>query len=114
MAKKQKYQILMNDGTKQEVEGEIVNGIWGIDKRTTVTGEQELKDGTKRTLSSTSYMITHIPTGAYLPTASFRTLKSAKMLLSKPEFFFDELTDDAVYGMSEAIWRFWNERGWKD
>ena len=114
MAKKQKYNILMNDETKVEVEGEIINGIWGIDKRTEVTGEQKRKDGTVRTLSSTSYIITHIPTGGALPTARFRTLKSAKLLLSEPEFFFDELDDKAVYAMAEAIGRFWNARGWKD
>lgn len=114
MAKKQKYKIKMDDGTEQEVEGEIVNNVWGIDKRTLVTGEQVMKDGTKRTLSSTSYVITHIPTGSMLPTCSFRTLKSAKLLLSEPEFFINDVTDDDVKKMADAIGRFWNARGWKD
>lgn len=114
MAKKQKYNILMNDGTKQEVEGEVVNGVWGIDKRVEVTGEQTMKDGSTRTLSSTSYIVTHITTGALLPTARFRTLKSAKLLLSEPEFFFDELNEEAVRNMADAIGRFWNQRGWRD
>lgn len=114
MAKKQKYQITKVDGTKEEVEGEVVNGIWGIDKRTTVTGEQTLKDGRTRTLSSTSYVITHIPTGAALPTCSFRTLKSAKLLLAEPEFFVDAITEQTVREMADAIGRFWNARGWKD
>ena len=114
MAKKQKYKIKMQDGTFQEVEGEVVNNIWGIDKRTVVTGEQTLKDGTTRTLSSTSYMVTHIPTGAFLPTGSFRTIKAAKLLLNEPEFFIDELDSDAVMEMAKALGRFWNERGWKD
>ena len=114
MAKKEKYKIKMKDGTTKEVEGEVVNKIWGVDKRTEITGEQTLKDGRVRTLSSTDYIVTHIPTGAQLPTARFRTLKSAKLLLSEPEFFFDKLNEEAVEGMRKAITRFWNARGWKD
>lgn len=114
MAKKQKYNIIMRDGTKREVEGEVVNKIWGIDKRTEVTGEQTLKDGRVRALSSTEYIITHIPTGATLPTCRFRTMKAAKLLLSEPEFYFDELDKQTITDMADAIGRFWNARGWKD
>lgn len=114
MAKKQKYNITMEDGTKKEVEGEVVNKIWGIDKRMEVTGEQTLKDGRTRTLTSTDYIITHIPTGAALPTCRFRTMKAAKLLLSEPEFYFDELNQQAISDMADAIGRFWNARGWKD
>lgn len=114
MAKKQKYKIKMIDGTWQEVEGEVVNKIWGIDKRTQVSGEKTMKDGTVKALSSTSYIVTHLPTGAFLPTASFRTIKAAKLLLSRPEFFIDELNEENAMEMARAIAEFWNERGWKD
>lgn len=114
MAKKQKYNIVMQDGTKKEVEGEVVNGIWGIDKRTISNGTKTMKDGTVKELSSTCYIITHIPTGAFLPTSVFRTVKAAKLLLSEPEFYFDELNQQAISDMANAIGRFWNARGWKD
>lgn len=114
MAKKINYKIRMKDGSIQEVEGEVVNKKWGIDKRTMVSGEQTLKDGTKRALSSTLYCITYLPNGAAPPLCNFRTLKSAKLLLNEPEFFFDELNEESVRGMAQAIGRFWNNCGWKD
>ena len=114
MAKKQSYKITMRDGTQQEVQGEVFNEIWGIDKRSVKRGEQTMKDGTVRELFDTHYHITHLPTGAKLPLCTFRTLKSAKMLLSEPEFFIDELSKESVKKMGEAIARFWNWRYWTD
>lgn len=116
MPKKQKYSIQLGDGTTREVEGEIVNGIWGIDKREIASGEQTLKDGSKKTLSSFSYVITHLPSGCALPLCKFRTLKSAKLLLSEPEFFgkFFGNGEINIDEISKAIWRFWEQRGWKD
>lgn len=112
MPKKQKYSIQLSSGETKEVEGEIVNGIWGIDKREIVSGEHTMKDGSKKTLSSFSYVITHIPSGCALPLGKFRALKSAKLLLSEPEFFGNgELNIDEI---SKAIWRFWEQRDWKD
>lgn len=114
MPKKTKYKIKMKDGTEKEVEGEIVNKIWGIDKREMVRGEQTMKDGSVRQLKDTHYHISHVPTGAALPLCTFRTMKAAKMLLNEPEFFFDELDSKAISGMSTAIARFWNRVWWKD
>lgn len=114
MPKKVTYKIKLTNGKEQEVEGEVVNGIWGIDKRELTNGEQTMKDGTVRVLKSTHYHVTHLPTGAAPPLCTFRTLKAAKMLLSEPEFFFDELNEAAIEGMSKAISRYWNDRWWKD
>lgn len=91
MSKKTKYIINMRDGTTQEVEGEVVNKIWGIDKR------------------GSDYHITHLPTGSHLPLGLFRTLKAAKLMLQEPEFFLDDLSK-----LPSAIHRFWETRGWKD
>ena len=49
MSKKEQYEILKTDGTKEVVAGEVINKIWGMDKRMA-------DDGT-----IIGYMVTHIP-----------------------------------------------------
>lgn len=111
MAKKQQYQIKMKDGSVKTVEGEVFNKIWGIDKREIPYGKQVKADGTEKTLSYKAYFITHIPTGSSFAGGSCRTLKTAKLLLSEPEFF--EVDENPV-GIVKALNRFWNKVGWSD
>lgn len=111
MAKKQQYQIKMRDGSVKTVVGEVFNGIWGIDKREIPYGKMIQKDGTEKTLSYKAYFITHIPTGASFAGGSCRTIKSAKLLLSEPEFFEVE---EKPAGIINAINRYWNKIGWID
>lgn len=110
---KSSYTIKLDSGGSTCVTGEVVNGIWGIDKRETERGRQQMKDGTERILYDKDYIITHIPTGAKLP-FQFRTLKAAKMLLQEPEFFFDELNQESIHAMWKAIARFFDDKNWKD
>ena len=99
MSKKEQYEILKTDGTKEVVAGEVINKIWGMDKRMA-------DDGT-----IIGYMVTHIPSGAHVPLAITRTLKSAKLILQEPEFFEPKVDPQHI---ANAVGRFWNQRDWKD
>lgn len=114
MPKKQIYNIKMNDGTTKQVEGEVVNGVWGIDKRVIPYGKMTNKEGVEKTLSYTDYHITYIPTGQRLPLGTTRTIKNAKLLLSQPEFFFEELTPDVIKKLAKATVKWWEDRWFKD
>lgn len=98
MSKKEQYKIQTNHG-EETVTGEIVNKIWGIDKR-------YASDGT-----IIGYMITHVPTGAHVPLGTTRTLKSAKLILQEPEFFEDPINPQHI---ADAVGRWWNLHDWKD
>lgn len=91
--KKTKYSITMNDGTKQEVEGQVFNNVWGIDKR-----------------GSAYYVLTYVPNGAFVE--SSKTMKLLKLLVQEPEFFdFDETIQSTVKIIG-AIKRFRDKNGW--
>ena len=109
MAKKTKFKISKKDGTVEEVEGIVVNEIWGVDKRTTVYGKQVMKDGAVKPLSYSAYIITHIPTGSHLPLGTCRTQRNAVMLLQEPEFFEEPLVPAHI---GKAIARFARRVGW--
>ena len=66
MAKKIKYTIKMKDGTEQEVEGtEIIPG-YAYDRRVISTGTIYNKRGEAREVTTTTYCLTHVPTGTVL------------------------------------------------
>lgn len=89
MAKQQSFQIKMNNGSTQEVNGLIVNNRWGIDKRLS------------------SFYLTHIPTGALVTNAN--TQKTLKELINRD----DMIEEDDVKKIAKAVGDFWNERGWR-
>lgn len=96
MAKKQKYQIRMRDGTIQTVEGTVV-GNWGVDKRTV------MMDG-KPTLS---YFLTHIPSGILITNA--KTQKKLLELANQP----DLVNEEDPFQMAKAVTKFFDNVGWK-
>lgn len=92
--KKTRYKIKMRDGSDQEIEGEVVNGVWGIDKRTIGKGS--------------GYYLTHVPTGTLITNS--RTKRSL-MEIANLEDLMDE---DDMTKVGRAVIAFWDERGWKD
>ena len=96
----------MKDGTTSEVEGIVLNERWGIDKRT-VKNVTYTKAGEERTLSSSDFYLTHIPSG-YLVTNA-KTQKALKELVNRP----DMIAEDDLHKILEATVAFWNERMWK-
>lgn len=105
MAKTEEYKIKMKDGTEQKVTGIVINKRWGIDKRQQEV-KKETRDGEKVTLSS-SYCITHIPTGILVTSAN--TQRALKELANR-EDMWDE---DDFHKMAVAVGKFWNEKGWQ-
>lgn len=105
MAKTEEYKIKMKDGTEQTVTGIVINKRWGIDKR-----QQEVKkstrDGEKVTLSS-SYCLTHIPTGILVTTAN--TQRALKELVNREDMW----EEDDLHKMLEVVVEFWNSKGWQ-
>lgn len=93
--KKIKYKINMKNGEPQEVEGYVVNEVWGIDKR-----------------ANNYYVLTYIPNGCLVDSA--RTIKFLKMLVQEPEFFDFDGTPKTCDKLVTAISRYRNEHGWKD
>ena len=92
MAKSQEFAIKMKDGTTQSVTGLVINNRWGIDKRT---------------LSSSGFYLTHIPTGTLVTNAS--TQKALKELVNQP----DMIEEDDLKKIAVATVKFWNARDWK-
>ena len=90
MAKSCVFSISMKDGTKKDVSGIVIDGVWGIDKR-----------------EDKSFYLTHIPTGALVTNAS--TQKALKELVSRPDMI-DETSVDKI---AKAVGDFWNSRRWK-
>lgn len=104
MAKNQQYEIKLKDGSSTLVEGVVINGRWGIDKRATET-KRQTKDGEKISLSS-SYFLTHIPTGCLVTNAN--TQRALKELVNRS----DMIEEDNPKKIATAVGAFWNERGW--
>lgn len=108
MAKKVTYKIKMKDGSEREITGtEIVPG-YAYDKREIGVSETINSKGERRVVKSTTYVLTHIPTGALITSAD--KANSLKLLCTEPEFFeeFDP------WKILKAVGRFWNKYDWKD
>ena len=106
MAKNMDYTIQMLDGTTRQVTGLVINRRWGIDKRTTTTIMTN-KDGEERTLSSSDFYLSYLPTGMLI--TSGRTQRVLKELVNRP----DMIDEDDPFRIAEAVIDFWNKRGWK-
>ena len=95
----------MKDGSSTLVEGVIINNKWGIDKR-----QQEVKKTTKageeRVSLSSSFFLTHIPTGCLVTNAN--TQKALREFVNR----FDVIDEDDPVKLAKALGQFWNERGW--
>lgn len=101
------YSIKMKDDTTQEVDGIIVNGIYGIDKRTTQE-ETQTKNGETKVTNTSAFCLTHIPTGILVTTS--RTRKTLMELANLSEM--TDLTD--LTKMVNIVVAFWEKRNWKD
>lgn len=93
--KKATYKIQMRDGTEQVIEGDVVNEIYGIDKRK--VGDFPI-----------AYYMTHIPSGVLVTNA--RTKKALMEIANLPQMI--DQTDHNK--MREAVAGYWNRKGWKD
>lgn len=93
--KKATYKIQMRDGSEQVIEGDVVNEIYGIDKRK--VGDFPI-----------SYYMTHIPSGVLVTNA--RTKKALMEIANLPQMI-DQTNHDK---MRETVARYWNKKGWKD
>ena len=105
--KKTLYKIKMRDGTTKEVEGEVVNGVWGIDKRATQKVTYNA-NGEEKVSTTSDYFLTHVPSGVLITNA--RT-KKALMEIANLEDLMDE---DDMTKVGRAVIAYWNNRGWKD
>lgn len=108
MAKKVKYTVKMKDGSDLEVEGtEIIPG-YAYDKRVISSGTVYNSKGEAKEVKSTTYILTHIPTGALITSSD--KANSLKLVCAEPEFF-EEFNPQALI---KAVARFWNRYDWKD
>lgn len=103
--KKQTFEIKMKDGRSILVEGVIINGKWGIDKRQQEVRRQT-KSGEEKVSLSSSFFLTHIPTGCLVTSAN--TQKSLREFVNR----FDVIDEDNPEKLAKALGKFWNERGW--
>lgn len=101
------YKIRMRDDSEQEVQGIVVNGVWGIDKRTT-TKTTYTANGEEKKSNSSDFFLTHIPTGTLVTNA--RTRK-ALMEIANLEDLMDE---EDLGAIAKAVVKYWNAKGWKD
>lgn len=108
MAKKIKYTIRMKDGSEREVEGTQIIPDYAYDKRVISTGTVYNKRGEARETTSTTYCLTHVPTGTLITSSD--KVNSLKLVCMEPEFF--EEYDPAK--LIKAVGRFWNRHNWQD
>lgn len=108
MGKKIKYTIKMKDGSEQEIEGtEIIPG-YAYDKRVISTGIVYNKRGEAKKINSTTYCLTHTPTGTLITSSD--KVNSLKLVCAEPEFF-EEYNEANII---KAVGRFWNRHNWQD
>lgn len=105
--KKTRYQIKMRSGEERTVEGEIVNDIWGIDKRMTQKTTYT-KNGEEKVSQSSDYFLTHVPSGTLITNA--RT-KRALMEIANLPIMIDQ---NNFQLMMVAVNEYWESKGWKD
>lgn len=108
MAKKVTYKINMKDGSVREITGTEIIPNYAYDKREIGTSETINNKGEKRVVKTTTYVLTHIPTGVLITSAD--RVNSLKLLCMEPEFF--EEFDPAK--MIKAVGRFWNKYDWQE
>lgn len=105
--KKTSYAIKMRDGSELTVEGEVINGRWGIDKRLTQK-KTYTANGEEKVSQSSDYILTHVPTGMLITTA--RTKKALLELINRPRM----IDQDDPNVMLKEVAEYWNAKGWKD